>query len=118
MKVSFADGVLKVVTNITESVAKKGISTLNVVDEKKGELYNVQLTTDGSAALSKFGMKANTVIDGKVAVVIVVPAGKDMEYVKKTYGEALLAADTYTEQIARDAEGKEAAIEELFEEAE
>lgn len=118
MKVAFKDSVLTVVTNISEATAKKGYASLTVTDEKKGDLYKVSATSGTRGDLSKYGMLANAVVDGNLAVVIPCGIVATKDEVMKVYGDAILAADTYTAVIAAQASEKEAAIAAFFTDAE
>lgn len=114
MNVSFKDNTLKVVTNISKETIEKGISDLTARDEKQNALYAVRFNNAGRGGLDTNGLVANAYIDGKAAVVIVLPADATQADVQKAYGEALLAAAKYTDIIAAAAASKAADIEALF----
>ena len=116
MRVSYVNNVLTVVTDISEDTVKKGIAPLSVKDDKQNEVYRVNMTDNPNAAsIGKYGMTCNTFVDGKAAVVTVMPVGTTLEDVQKEYGEALVEATKYTGIIASAAAEKEAAIAAIFE---
>lgn len=117
MRVSFANNTLVVVTGITKETIEKGISDLTARDEKGNALYRVSVTKEGTGSLDVNGMKCNSFIDGKAAVVIVESMDATQASVQKKYGEALIAAAKYTEVIADAADAKEAEIAALFTDA-
>lgn len=118
MRVAFENGVLTVVTDISKETIEKGIASLKVTDEKKGDLYAVQMSTSGKAAIDNYSITCNQYVDGKAAAVIVTPVGTELADVQKQYGEALVEAGKYTGIIASQAAEKEAAIAAIFNVAE
>lgn len=113
MKVEFKENVLKVVTDITKETVEKGIASLVAKDDKGNDVYAVSMGE--KACISDFALTCNTVVDGKVAAVMVLPMGTEQADVEKQYGEAILAAKKYTAQIAEAAAEKETEIASLFE---
>lgn len=115
MRVSYVNNVLTVVTDISEDTVKKGIASLSVKDDKQNELYRVNMTANPNAAnISKYGLTCNTFVDGKAAVVMVMPVETELEEVQKVFGEALVEATKYTGIIASAAAEKEASIAAIF----
>lgn len=115
MRVSYVNNVLTVVTDISEDTVKKGIAPLYVKDDKQNELYRVKVTNNpGSANLTNFGLNCNAFVDGKAAVVMVLPIETELEDVQRVFGEALIEAAKYTSIIASAAAEKEAAIAAIF----
>ena len=114
MTVKFENNVLTVVTEISKAVVEKGFSNLKAKNDDGVDVYAVSVAKDGKAALNGFSMTGNTYIGDKLAVTMVMPMGTTMEDVQREYGEALLAADKYTKQIAEEAATKKAQIEGLF----
>lgn len=112
MKVEFKENVLKVVTDITKETVDKGIASLIAKDDKGNDVYAVGVGEN--ASVSDFSLTCNTVIDGKLALTIVLPMDTTQADVEKAYGEAILAAKKYTKQIAEAAAAKEAEIASLF----
>lgn len=115
MRVSYENNVLTVVTDISENTVRKGIAPLSVKDDKQNELYKVKVTHNpGSANITKFGLNCNAFIDGKAAVIMLLPIGTELEDVQRVFGEALIEADKYTSIIASAAAEKEAAVAAIF----
>ena len=112
MVVKFEENVLKVVTDIKKETVEKGIASLVAKDDKGNDVFVA--TMGDKASISDFSITCNTVIDGKIAAVMVLPMGTTQADVEKKYGEAILAAKKYTKQIAEAAKAKEAEIAGLF----
>ena len=112
MVVKFEENVLKVVTDITKETVEKGIASLVAKDDKGNDVFVA--TMGDKASISDFSITCNTVIDGKIAAVMVLPMGTTKEDVMKQFGEKLIAAKKYTKQIAEAAQAKESEITGLF----
>ena len=115
MEVKLDNNVLTVITDVTESSMKKGLSNMKAHDDGGNEVYGVSVATDGKASFNAFSFVGNTYVEGKLAATIILPMAMTMDEVKKVYGEHLLKAKRYTAQIAEAAEVKTAEIEALFE---
>lgn len=114
MKVSFKNNVLTVVTDIAKATVEKGIASLKAKDEKGNEVFGVSISRDGNARISENSLTCNAYVDGKAAVVAVMPMETTMEDVQRQYGKALVAANKYTAQIAAQASAEEETIAALF----
>ena len=114
MKVSFKNNVLTVVTDIAKATVEKGIASLKAKDEKGNEVFGVSISKDGNARISENSLTCNAYVDGKAAVVAVMPMETTMEDVQRQYGKALVAANKYTAQIAAQACAEEETIAALF----
>lgn len=114
MKVKVNNNVVTVVTDIPVSVAKKGLVEPVAYDSNNNPVYKVRVDLDGNGSLSQFGMVANTVIDDKLAVVLVAPLGMSREEIKLKYGKAVVAAGKYCPVIAEAAAAEEAIIDAAF----
>lgn len=114
MKVNYAQNVLKVETGIKEDTYKKGIASLKAHDKNGDQVFAVAVAKDGKGAISNYGLTCNAVIDGELAVVMVLPMGTTMEDVQKQYGQALVTAEKYVAQIAEEAKAQENAIAAIF----
>lgn len=114
MKVSFKNNVLTVVTDIAKATVEKGIASLKAKDEKGNEVFGVSISKDGNARISENSLTCNAYVDGKAAVVAVMPMETTMEDVQRMYGKALVAANKYTAQIAAQACAEEETIAALF----
>ena len=116
MKVTYKDNVLKVITDISKATYDKGVADLVAKDEKGNHLYRIGFNAYGDAGIDNASLTCNAVVDGKLAVVIVMPAGMKLEDVQKNIGANLVNAKKYSEVIAAQAEASVAAIEAIFEE--
>jgi hypothetical protein len=114
MNISFANGVLKVVTDVTKETIEKGISDLVARDEKHNEIYRVVMSKNGNGSVDANGIVCNTYVDGKAALVLVLGPEATQESVQKKYGEALLIANAHVSEIAAAAIEKEETIAGLF----
>lgn len=114
MKVSFKNNVLTVVTDIAKATVEKGIASLKAKDEKGNEVFGVSISRDGNAIISENCLKCNAYVNGKAAVVAVMPMDTTMQDVQRMYGKALVAANKYTAQIAAQACAEEETIAALF----
>lgn len=114
MVVSITENILTVVSDISMETINKGLTDLTAYDEKKNPIYKVAVNLEGNGNLSQFGMSANTVVDGKAAVVLVEPIGTTREEIKKKYGKAVVAAKKYTPIIAAAAASEEEIINDAF----
>lgn len=115
LQVSLENNILTIVTDVTEESMKKGFSNMKAYDEEGNEKYAVSVSKSGEAKMDCFSFTGNTYVDGKLAATLVLPMNQaSIAKVQKKFGEMLLAAKKYTEQIAQEAADKEAAIEELF----
>ena len=116
MRVSIKENVLTVVTDILKATADKGIANLTATDEKGNQMYKVCMST-GSPSIEEFGIVCNSVVDGKLAVVIVEKMETTEAEIKKKYGKALVKGSKYLAAIAAQAQQEEAAIDAIFETA-
>jgi hypothetical protein len=115
MRVSYVNNVLTVVTDISEDTVKKGIASLSVKYDKQNELYRVKVSGNPDAAnITKFGLTCNAFVDGKAAVIMLLPIETELEDVQRVFGDALIEAAKYTSIIASAAAEKEAAVAAIF----
>ena len=114
MTVSFKNNVLTVVTDIAKATIEKGIASLKAKDEKGNEVFGVGISRHGEAIINENCIVCNAFIEGKAAVVAVMPMETTMEDVQRMYGKALVAANKYTAQIAAQATAEEETIAALF----
>lgn len=115
MNVTLTENILTVVTPIEKAVADKAFSAMTVTDEKTGDvLCTVGVNTDGNGIISACGLVCNTVVDGKLAVKMILPMGTTMDDVKKKYGKALVEVNKHIEKIAENVTKEIAAIDGIF----
>lgn len=118
MRVKIESNVLTVETDIPVSVIKRGIVDPTVYDEKKNPVYTVRLNENGKGSLGQLGMSANSIINDKLAVVIVEEIGFTREDFKKKYGRAVIAAQKFCPIITGAAATEEEMLEAAFADAE
>jgi hypothetical protein len=118
MRVVINSNILTVETDIPVAVVERGIADLTAYDEKKNPLYAVKLNKDGNGNLSQFGLSANSIIDGKLAVVIVEEIGFTREDFIKKYGKGVVAAQKFCPIITGAAASEEELLDAAFGEAE
>lgn len=114
MKVTVTNNVVTVVSDIPVAAVEAGYADLTACDDKKNVLYKVAVNLAGDGSLSQFGMVANTVIDGNLAVVIVEPLGTTRDDIKRKYGRAVVAASKFCPVIAAAAASEEMLINAAF----
>ena len=114
MKVTINNNVVTVVSDIPMAAVEAGYADLIACDDKKNPVYKVAINLAGNGNLSQFGMVANTVIDGMLAVVVVEPLGTKREDIKRKYGKAVVAASKYCPVIAAAAASEETLINAAF----
>lgn len=114
MKVSYKNNVLTVVTDISKATIEKGVASLRAKDEKGNEVFGVSISVCGEARINEHSITCNAFVDGKAAVVAVMPMDCTLDDVQRMYGKALVAANKYTAQIAAQACAEEETIAALF----
>lgn len=115
MKIKFKDSVLTVVTDIPAE-ARESRFELNARDEEGNMVYAVAYSNKGS--INSFSFGYNAIIDNKLALILVVPVGKELKDVKQIFGEHLVAAKKYTSKIAADFIANEEILTDLFKDVE
>ena len=115
MRVNINSNVLTVVTDIPAAVVERGIADLTARDEKGNPIYKVAMNKDGNGSLSQYGLSANSIVDGKLAVVIVEELGYEKDDFIKKYGKSVVAATKYCPVIAEAAASEEELIRAAFE---
>ena len=118
MRVKIESNVLTVETDIPVSVIERGFVDPTVYDEKKNPLYTVRLNQNGKGGLGQLGMSANSIINDKLAVVIVEEIGFTRDDFKKKYGRAVIAAKKFCPIITSAAATEEEMLEAAFADAE
>ena len=112
MKKILKDNVLTVTTGIKKADYDKKVTDMLVRDKDGAETFRVTVGDKGS--VSTFGMTCNTVVDGELAVTIILPMGTKKDDVKVKYGKALVAAEEALEVIIDNIEKDSAAIDKIF----
>lgn len=115
MKIKFKDSVLTVVTDIPAAASETNYK-LHERDEDGNMIYAVSYSDSGS--INSFSFGYNAVVDDKLALILVVPIGKELKDVKRIFGEELVAAKKHTSKIAADFIADEQIITDLFEDVE
>ena len=113
-EVKVENNVLTVITDITQDVVESGVADLVAYDESGNAVYGAGISGNGKASFNGFSFTGNTYIDGKLAATMILPMGIKQEEMQKFYGEDLLKAKQYTEQIQETAADKIAEIAALF----
>lgn len=117
MRVTINSNILTVETDIPAATVARGIADLTAYDDKKNPVYAVKVALDGAGAISKFGLVANSVIDEKLAVVIIEAIGFTREDFIKKYGKGVVAAQKFCPIIAGAAASEEELLDAAFGEA-
>lgn len=112
MRVKIEANVLTVETDIPVSVVEKGLTDLTAYDDKKTPLYKVAAGEAGS--LTEYGIVANTVSNGNLAVVVVEQIGFERADFIKKYGKAVVAAKKFCPIIANAAATEEEMLNAAF----
>ena len=114
LKTTLNGNVLTVETPIKKETADKAFSALKAYDKDNNELCSVTVNKDGCGSISRYGLVCNTVVNGNLAVQMVMPMDVKMEDVKKMYGQALVEVGKHIDAVAANAEAEIAAINAIF----
>lgn len=114
LNVTLQENVLTVVTPITKETADKAYSKLAAYDEDGNMVCVVDTAEDGKGSISRYGLNCNTVVDGKLAVQMIMPMGVTMDDVKEMYGQALLEVNKHIDDVVSGAEKEIEAIDNIF----
>ena len=115
MNVKLNENILTVVTPIAKTTADQAFSTMALADEKTGDiLCSVSVSPEGKGLISSCGLVCNSVVDGKLAVVLTMPMNTTMDDVKKLYGKALVNVNKYIDQVAENVGKEIRAIDGIF----
>ena len=105
--------VLTVVTNITKEQVESGYTSLKAIDEKGNQKFSVSAGTHPE--LTAFSFAGDGYVDGKLAASFVMPVGSTKDDAMKKYGNLLVKAKPYIEQIAAEAVAQKETVEAMFE---
>lgn len=114
MKTTMNQNVLTIETPIKKEVADKAFSELKAFNKDGDQVCCVVVSKDGVAGISRYGLTCNTVVNGNLAVQMVMPMDTTMEDVKRKYGQALVEVGKYIDEVADNAEKEIAAIDAIF----
>lgn len=115
MRVKVTNNIIKFVTDIALETVQKKLIPSTLCDEKGNVLYKISVNPDGRGDLSVFGIVANSVEDGKLAVVITERMDITAEEIKQRYGKAIIAAQKFCPLYAAEADEAQQAIDAAFE---
>ena len=104
--------VLTIKTDITKNMVENGYTELVAKDEDGAQIYRV--SKGEKASVDTFGLTGNAYVDDKLVAALVLPNGTKKEDAMKQYGDAVLAAATYVDQIVAEATEKKSKIERIF----
>ena len=108
---------LVVETGIPKAAYREGITNLSVVvNEKSGDEFTMAINMDAAVGeVSKFGVTANGVDNGNLAIVIPIKGDAKVEDIKKAYGAKLVAAKAGLEKLLASMTKEAADIDSIFE---
>ena len=109
MKVSIKNNVLTITTGINAEAAKNQDTTLT--DEKGNVIYKVFTALEGNPDISATGIVCNNIVDGELAVTMLLPVHRPDDYIKRAFGKELITAKKYLPAIAERVAANEAELE-------
>lgn len=112
MYVKFEGSFLTINTEITQESARKYPYVLTNKAYDGEELYRV--TVGDTGAILECGMVCNAVVDGCLAVCMVMPMGTTLDDIKREYGYSLMNAEDYVKEIKTNMDAAERAFDRLF----
>lgn len=114
MTTTLNGNVLTVVTPISEELANKALNPMIAKDEYGDEVCRVTLNRNGKGSISKFGIECNTVVDGKLALRLILPMDTTLNDVKVAYGEELVEVSKWIDKVKEKVEKEIAAVDAIF----
>lgn len=114
LKTTLNGNVLTIETPIKKEVADKAFSDLKAKDKDGNEVCFVTVDKCGHGNISSLGLVCNTVVNGNLAVQMVMPMDVTMDDVKKLYGKDLVEVNKHIDAVAEAAEAEIAAINGIF----
>lgn len=116
MKVTVKENVLTINTGIAATAAAKK----RVVTDEKGttQLYILVNSQGATPTLDVKGITCNSIVDGNLALQMLLPAGRDEKYVRNEYGSALIAAKKFIGKIAAEIKAENDALDGIMAEVE
>lgn len=115
MNTTLNANVLTVNTGISQELADKAFSSMSAYDKDGNEVCRIELDKNGGEGkIRSYGLTCNTVVDGNLAVQIVLPMETTMDDVKKMYGKALVEVSKHIEAIKTSLNAEITAINGIF----
>lgn len=114
MTTTLNGNVLTVVTPIAKELADQTLSPMIAKDENGNEVCRVTLNKNGQGSISSFGIECNTVVDGKLALQLIVPMNTTLDEVKAVYGKDLVEVSKWIDKVAENVEKEIAAVDAIF----
>lgn len=112
MKISYVGNTLKVSSNINKAAFDKGFVKPVVVDDKGNQVYRISVSNQGEIGTK--GIAFNSVAEGNLELVLVLPVGTTKEQVSLQYGDSLIAAQANLDTIATASVERAAVLAGLF----
>lgn len=117
MTTTLNGNILTVNTGISQELANKAFSAMRAFDEDGNEVCRINVDkSGGKGQICQFGLTCNTVVDGNLAVQIVLPMESSLDDVKKMYGKALVEVNKHINGIKAALNDEIAAINGIFSE--
>lgn len=118
LTVKFEENRLTVITPITKEMSEKAFGGMVLRDEKTEDLLcMVALNKDGEAAISRNALYCNTIVDGKLAVSMLMPLGTTVDEMKKLYGEKIVNLNKHIDKLAAQVKADADAVDAIFADA-
>lgn len=115
MNTTLNGNILTVNTGISAELADKAFSSMSAYDKDGNEVCRIELDKNGGEGkIRSYGLTCNTVVDGNLAVQIVLPMETTMDDVKKIYGKALVEVSKHIDAIKAALNDEIAAINGIF----
>lgn len=115
LTVKLEENRLTVITPITKEYADKVIGNMDLRDEKTGDvLCSVRQTKDGEGTIGSTALFCNTVVDGKLAVEMVLPMDTTMDDVKRTYGTKIVNLNKHIDKLDEQIKANADAVDAIF----
>lgn len=114
MTTTLNGNVLTVVTPISKELADQTLSPMIAKDENGNEVCRVTLNKAGKGTISSFGLECNTVVDGNLAVQMIIPMDTTLDEVKAVYGKALVEISKWIDKVAENMKSEVDAVNAIF----
>lgn len=114
MTTTLNGNVLTVVTPISKELADQTLSPMIAKDENGNEVCRVTLNKAGHGSISAFGLECNTVVDGKLALQLIIPMETTLDEVKAAYGKDLVEVSKWIDKVAENMKSEVDAVNAIF----